>query len=187
MRINIIAAVSINGIIGHDGRLPWKLKADMEFFKKMTSNKIVIMGRKTFESIGRALPNRVNIVITSDPACGQNCGILNASDFTSALELAAICIEQNKDEEGVDYEDVFIIGGSSVYEQALDVADRMYITQVHEIVEGTVRFPSIDTHKWNKDTLLNSKKCNDNEYDFSIVQMDKIKAPSYIYSRSCCN
>jgi|688.fasta_scaffold415025_2 dihydrofolate reductase len=124
--INIIAAVSKNNVIGINNSIPWKIKEDMQMFKKLTTNNTIIMGRKTFESIGKPLPNRNNIVITSKK-------IDNITTFNSLKEA----IENTSGE-------IFLIGGSKIYEEGMNYADKLYITLVNKSINGDTYFPFID-------------------------------------------
>lgn len=130
MIISIIAAVASNGVIGRNGGLPWHLPADLRRFREITAGHAVIMGRKTFESIGRPLPDRVNIVVSRQAAYGT-AGIVVAGSLQAALALAA----------GED--EVFICGGGEIYRQALPLADRIYLTVLDQPFDGTVFFPEI--------------------------------------------
>ena len=133
--ISIIAAVSNNGVIGVDNKLPWNLPEDLKKFKEITTGNVVIMGRKTYESIGKALPNRINIVVTRDKNFFVP-GVLSANSLDSALLKAG----GNKD--------IFIIGGGEIYKQSMGFADKLYITEVDMEVEGDTTFPTI-SNKWN--------------------------------------
>ena len=148
MRISLIAAVSEDGVIGRDGGLPWHLPDDFRFFKRTTTGHCLVMGRKTFDSIGRALPNRTSIVITRDPGWRHE-GVRTASSLEAALALAR---ELGDDE-------VFIGGGAEIYRLALPLADRLYLTRVHTQIEppgpaadgpgpASVRFPAFDERRW---------------------------------------
>ena len=128
--ISIIAAVSKNGVIGVDNTLPWDLPVDLKWFKEITTGNVVIMGRKTYESIGKALPNRINIVVTRDKNFFVP-GVLSANSLDSALLKAG----NNKD--------IFIIGGGEIYRQSMDFVDKLYITEVDMEVEGDTTFPTI--------------------------------------------
>ena len=134
-RITVIAAVARNGVIGRDNALPWRLPADMKHFKELTIGHTVIMGRKTYDSIGRPLPGRTNIVLTRS-ADFQAEGVIAAASLQRALEIAA------------GAEEVMIIGGSRVYELALPGADRLYITHIEESYEGDAWFPEFDPTQW---------------------------------------
>lgn len=131
-RIALIAAQAENRVIGLDNQMPWHLPEDLQYFKKVTLGKPVIMGRKTFESIGRPLPGRTNIVITrqSDWSCE---GVLVASGLEVALGLAE---EESPDE-------LMVIGGAQIYAEALPSAQRIYLTQIHKTIDGDAWFPSL--------------------------------------------
>lgn len=144
MTISIIAAKSLNNVIGIDNKLPWHCPADMRFFKQLTTGNIVIMGRKTFESIGRALPDRANLVIASrfdkKRICSPNLVILPSLD--AALDLA----------ERSATRDTFIIGGGEVYKAAINDRrmTRLYITEIQKEHEGDTFFPDIDNNIWRE-------------------------------------
>jgi dihydrofolate reductase len=134
--VSIIAAVSDNGVIGRDGGLPWHLPADLKRFKRLTSGHHMIMGRRTWESIGRRpLPGRPTIVVSRDPGFVAE-GAQVARSVGQALELAGAVDE------------VFIAGGEAIYREALPVADRLYLTRVHTVVEGDTFFPELDEAGW---------------------------------------
>lgn len=148
MQITIIAAVAENGVIGRAGKLPWHIPEDLKRFKQLTLGHPVIMGRKTFESIGKPLPERKNIVIT-----GQKDYRRGGIEVVHSLDGALKACEGS--------EKVFVIGGSSVFEEALPLADRLELTLVHRVVEGDVYFPPIGS-EWKE------KKREDHE-GFSFV------------------
>ena len=135
----IIAAVSDNWAIGRGGSMPWHISADLKYFKQTTMGCPVIMGRRTFESIGRPLPGRLNIVVSrSMPAPG---GCLVAPSLDIALVLATADINQS--------EKCFIMGGGQVYSQAMELADRLYITHIHAVVsDADTFFPAVDPQVW---------------------------------------
>lgn len=133
--INIIAAMTMNRVIGKNNRLPWNISDDLKNFKRLTSGNTVIMGRKTFESIGRPLPNRNNIVLTS--SMPETKGVIVCKTLGEAVIQAK---EFGKE--------IFIIGGAGVYEQFLSLADRMYISYVKKDYEGDVLFPEFDEKDW---------------------------------------
>lgn len=136
--INIIAAMGKNRVIGKDNKLPWHISDDLKNFKKLTSGNVVVMGRKTFESIGKPLPNRVNIVISS--SMPETEGIIVCHDIPSALEKAR---SYNKE--------IFIIGGATIYQQTIPWADRMYLSYVKGDYDGDAFFPEYDESKWKID------------------------------------
>lgn len=137
MIISLVAAVAENGVIGRDGGLPWRLPADLQFFKRLTSGHTIIMGRRTWDEIRRALPDRRNIVVSRNHSLDLP-GAERAPDLRAALALA----RQAGDSEA------FVIGGGEIYRQALPMADRMYLTEVHSHVEGDTHFPSWDPAEW---------------------------------------
>lgn len=160
MEINIIVAHSRNGAIGKDNKLLWKLKDDMKFFKTVTTDCTVIMGRKTYESIGRPLPNRTNIVITRQKGYkADNCIVV------SSLEEAIRKVYRNQK--------VFIIGGGEIYKQGLKIATRVYATQVDCDLNGDTYFEALD-EKWQWKETKSFDKNEDNEYSFDIVTYDRI-------------
>jgi len=135
MKISLIVAISENRVIGRNGQLPWHLSADLRRFKQITMGHHIIMGRKTFESIGRVLPGRTSIVVTRQPNYKAE-GVVVAHSINEALRMAAA------DDE------VFIIGGNELYRQVLPAADRMYLTLVRAVVDGDTRFVDLDYADW---------------------------------------
>jgi len=136
--ISIIAAVAENRVIGSDGKMPWRLSTDMKRFKRLTMGKPVVMGRKTFESIGKPLAGRPNVVVTRQPGF-QPEGATVAPNLDAALALAA---ERQEDGE------VIVAGGGEIYAAAIGLAERLYITHVEARPEGDTRFPDIDPAIW---------------------------------------
>lgn len=146
--VAIIAAVAENGVIGNGNAIPWRLPGDFAHFKRMTIGKPLIMGRKTFESIGRPLPGRTNIVITRQELY-QPDGVIVISSLEAALDHAQEIAKADRANE------VMIGGGAEIYRQALPFADRMYITQVGLEPEGDVYFPPIDFDQWKPGGEIN--------------------------------
>lgn len=140
----IVVAVTRNGIIGRDGDMPWRLSTDLRRFKALTSGKPVIMGRKTFQSIGRPLPGRPNVVVSrsGDFDRGQ---VTLATSLAEARKLATALAA----ERGVD--EICIIGGGEIYRQAMETADILHVTHVETEVEGDTSFPAIDPATWQVD------------------------------------
>lgn len=141
--VAMIAAMAKNRVIGVDNQLPWYLPEDLKFFKRMTQAKPLVMGRKTFQSIGRPLPGRLNIVVTRDPDFAHD-GIRVCHDLPSALALA----DQQATIDGV--EEIMVMGGAEIYAQALERASRLYLTEVDIEVEGDARFPELDMGEWQE-------------------------------------
>ena len=141
MKLSLIVAVADNGVIGQEGRLPWRLPEDLKYFKRVTLGKPIIMGRKTWESIGRPLPGRTNIVISRQPGY-QAEGARVVATLPEALDLARSVAEK----DGAD--ELMVIGGEAIYRLALPLADRLYVTEVHAEVPGDARFPPWDRSEW---------------------------------------
>ncbi|MDR5892462.1 dihydrofolate reductase [Halomonas mongoliensis] len=141
--VAMIAAMDRNRVIGVDNQLPWYLPEDLKFFKRMTQAKPLVMGRKTFQSIGRPLPGRLNIVVTRDSSFHHD-GIRVCHDLASALALA----DQQATIDGV--EEIMVMGGAEIYAQALEHASRLYLTEVDIEVEGDARFPELDMDEWEE-------------------------------------
>lgn len=161
MRLSLIVAVGRNGVIGHEGRLPWHLPADLKRFKALTLGKPIIMGRGTYESIGRALPGRRNIVVSGRPTF-QAAGCEVAESPEAALSL----VEQD--------EEVFCIGGASLYEQLLPFAERIYMTQVSAEVEGDRHWPQTDPGQWLVVSRERREPDNDNPYPLEFRVLERI-------------
>lgn len=140
VRVSLIAAVATNGVIGAGGKLPWRLSSDMKRFRRLTMGRPVIMGRKTFETIGKPLDGRLNIVVTRQAGFRAD-GIAVAPSFDAALRLA-------EERTATGAEEVMVIGGGEIYAAALPIADRLYITHVESAPEGDTRFPAIDLGVW---------------------------------------
>ena len=139
--VAIIAAIAENGVIGAGNHIPWRLPGDFAHFKRMTMGKPLIMGRRTFESIGRPLPGRTNIVVTHQQGY-QPPGVIVISSLEAALDHGQAIAKADRANE------VMIGGGAEIYRQALPIADRMYITQVMLEPEGDTFFPPIDFEQW---------------------------------------
>jgi len=132
----LIAAVADNGVIGHAGDIPWRIPADFAHFKALTLGHVLVMGRATYDSIGRALPGRTTIVLTRDPGWAAE-GVLRAGNLDEALALAA----------DID-DDVYVAGGAAVYAGALDRADAQVLTEVHLSPHGDTHYPAFDRAHW---------------------------------------
>lgn len=148
--VNIIVAVSSNGVIGKDNGLPWKLPSDLKYFKEKTTNSVVIMGRKCYESIGKPLPNRKNIVLSRNKDL-----IIDGCEIHSSLKKAII------DNDG---KEIFIIGGSEIYKESFELANKVYITRILNDVEGDVFLTGFDENDWKLSEQ--SETFNENELDF---------------------
>lgn len=158
--VSIIVAIAQNGTIGDKNSLLWHIKEDMRFFRTTTSGHAVVMGRKTFESLGsRPLPKRTNIVITRADRAFE--GALTAHSLEEAILLA----------EGD--EEIFIIGGAQIYREALRVADRMYITRVMHDYEGDTSFPDIDLSEWELVAEEKHDRGEEYEYPFAFLTYER--------------
>jgi len=157
MTISLIAAMSRNHVIGKNNSLPWNLPADMKRFRELTLNKPVVMGRKTFESIGRPLPKRQNLILTKDRNFRAE-GCIAVHSVKEAIEAAE--------------KEIMIIGGSQIYELFLPFADKMYLTIIEKDFEGDAYFPEFDSREW-KETSRTSQE--DNGLSFSFVDFERIK------------
>lgn len=141
VRIALIAAVAKNGVIGRDGGMPWRLSSDMKFFKATTMGKPIVMGRKQYETVGKPLPGRTNIVVTRQEGYRPE-GVVVFSDLSAALD----CARSVAARDGAD--EVMVIGGGEIYAATLPLADRLYLTEVDLEPEGDVRFPAVDFSQW---------------------------------------
>lgn len=148
-----------NNVIGKDNQLIWKLSSDLQLFKKLTTGHHIIMGRKTYESVGKPLPNRTSIVITRNKDFELPDGHYIFHSLEDAVKL---CISKN-------LEQVYVIGGAEIYRQALPICDELIVTQVDAAPEGDVYFPEIDPDKWNVISQEHFQKDEKNEYDFNLV------------------
>ena len=163
MKISIIVAMAANGVIGRDNQLPWHLPADLKHFKKTTMGKPILMGRKTWESIGRPLPGRANIVITRDSTyTAAGCEVVNSID-------AAIAAAGEQDE-------VMVIGGAELYRQVLPDTDTIYLTRIHEVVEGDTRFPEIHNTEWHQVERVDHEADEKNTHNYSFIRLDRVHA-----------
>lgn len=158
--ICLIAACAKNNVIGVGNKLPWHLPTDFAWFKRITTGKPVIMGRKTFESIGRPLPNRLNIVVS-------RAAQINTDDvvWTSSLNEAIAIAQQHTQAE------IMIIGGGQIYTEALPLATRLYLTEIDLDITGDAFFPSFDKTNWTRN-ILESHAKTDTKPAFNIVQYD---------------
>lgn len=163
MKVSIIVATSLNHAIGKDNQLLWHLPADLKFFKATTMGCPVVMGRKTFQSIGRTLPGRQNVVITRDQAFNAN----KQYDLTVVGSIDEALVKLHSEKE------VFIIGGGEIYKQSIDSVDTIYITLVHTVIDGDVYFPEIDKSKfelvWEEKHLADEK----NKFDYTFQKFER--------------
>lgn len=162
MKIVLVAAVGENGVIGREGQLPWRLKSDLQHFRKVTLNRPVIMGRKTFEAIGKPLKDRTNIVLTRDLALRAPGAVLATS-----LDAALATARNDAAKRGVD--EIMIIGGSDVFEATMPMAARLEITHVHATPAGDTLFPPIDPAVWREVSREERAAGPDDDTGFAVA------------------
>jgi dihydrofolate reductase len=165
MRLSIIVAMDDNQLIGKDNALPWHLPADLGYFKKTTTGKTVLMGRKTYESIGRPLPNRRNVIVSRNTDFqAPGCEVVASID--QALELAK------------DDDEVMVMGGASFYEQMLPNVDRLYITQIEGEYEGDAHFPSFNREDFVENFRQTHRPDEKNQHTYHFTILDRKRANS---------
>lgn len=164
--VTLVVAVADNGVIGRGNALPWDLPDDLKHFKQTTMGRPIIMGRKTFESIGRPLPGRLNIILTRSTDW-QAAGVSTAATIADAIDLA----EQQALIDGAD--SVMIIGGAEVYRQALPFCTRAVVTRVHGQVDGDAFFDLSSFDHWIERKRSDVEGGSQNSHDFSVVELEK--------------
>lgn len=159
--VSLIVAIAENGVIGDNNSLLWNIREDMRRFRTTTSGHPVVMGRKTYDSIGRPLPKRTNVVITRSDISIEGCQVVHS------LEEAISLFPQG--------EEIFIIGGAQIYEQALPLVDRLYLTVVHRAYEGDTSFPSLDMSQWRE--IAREEFVRGEEFDapFSFIDYERVR------------
>lgn len=158
--ISIIVAASENGVIGMQGEMPWRLSSDLKRFKALTMGKPIIMGRLTFESIGKALPGRQNIVISSqEDYAAEGCDVVKS--ISDAIATAG------------EAQEIMIIGGGEIYKQCLPLADRVYLTRVHTDVDGDTWFAELPEGEWHETWVEHHAADDDNAFDYSFVELER--------------
>jgi dihydrofolate reductase len=164
MQIVLIAAIAENGVIGRGNALPWRLKSDMRHFRTLTIGKPVIMGRKTYLSIGKPLAGRTTIVVTRDRSFAAP-GVVAAPSLDAAFGAAR-------------GDAIVVAGGAEIYAQSMPQAQRLFITQVHARVDGDARFPPIDPKLWQENARAEHKPGDEDECAFAFVTLDRIPSSS---------
>ncbi|MCM3617255.1 dihydrofolate reductase [Sutcliffiella horikoshii] len=159
--ISIIVAMDRNNLIGKDNDLPWRIPADLAYFKKVTLGSTVVMGRKTYESIGKPLPNRRNIILSRKDFAAEGCETLHSIDEVMAME------ENNHE--------IFIIGGSHIFKETLPFADFLYLTYIDDEFDGDTYFPTIEEQEWELLSELKGIKDDKNPYDYYFRTYRRIK------------
>lgn len=160
--ISLVWAMSRNRVIGRNNTLPWRMPADLQHFRRLTTGHHIIMGRKNHEDIGKPLPGRTNIVLTQQPDYTAP-GCLVVHSIEAALQVA------REDSE------VFVIGGAMIYEQTLDLADRLYITEINADIEGDTLFPEFDRSGWTETSREEHAADEKNPYPYRFVTLQRTK------------
>ena len=165
--ISHVVALSNNSVIGVDNNLPWNLKTDLSHFKEYTTNKIIVMGRKTYESIGRPLPNRINYVVSNTIDEIEGAFVFNSID--SAINNAKdYCYKKNLDE-------IVIIGGGFLFRDTVSITNKLVLTRVDCEIKGDVYYPEIDLNNWAEIESRSFLKDLDNDYNFIVSTYERIK------------
>lgn len=162
MRVSLIVAKSLNNVIGVSNKLPWHLKDDLQNFKKITMGHHILMGRKTFESIGKALPGRMSLVVSNEPRANQE-SVLWFNSIFRAIKQA----ERSGETE------LFIIGGEKIFKAALSLADRIYLTSVEAEITGDVFFPELSLKNWKNISEKSFPKNAENDHAFIFQILDR--------------
>lgn len=169
MILSAIAAMAKNRVIGKDNKLPWHLPEDLKFFKEKTKGKIMIMGRKTFESLGKPLPNRFHVVITRNPDYKfEDPNVEVVSNLQQAMELCHMLTTKYKAKFG---EEVFVVGGGEIYRESLDIVDRIYLTVIEQDFAGDAKFPEFKESDFELTQKIEKKE----PLPFSFRTYDRIK------------
>jgi dihydrofolate reductase len=161
MKISLIVAMASNRVIGNNNLMPWHLSADLKKFKKITMGSPILMGRKTYESIGRPLPGRTNIIISRNPEYQQD-GCLVFNDIETAIKKG--CESAGE---------IFVIGGSDLYEAILPIADALYLTIINREFQGDTFFPDIDLNDWSEVERENIHDDPDAAFSYSFLKLEK--------------
>ena len=164
MLVSIVVAMALNRTIGKSGALPWKLPGDLKYFKSLTVGHCIIMGRKTFDSIGAPLPDRQNIVVTRNSAFSGT----NIKSFPSLSAAIDTCKQANESE-------VMIIGGGEVYAQSLPFTKKIYLTQIHAYINGDTFFPQLDMENWIETKNTFQRNSEGPSYSFITLEHKKNK------------
>lgn len=167
MKLALIAAIAKNGVVGRDNQMPWYLPEDLKHFKELTLGKPIVMGRLTYESIGKPLPGRTNIVVTRQQKY-QPQGVVVANGLDQALELA----ESAAVSEGVD--ELMVIGGAQIYAEALVQADTLYITEIQQNIDGDAFFPEVEWGNWREFERWDFKGKSPQSLDYSFVTYRRV-------------
>ena len=163
MKLSVIVAVSSNHVIGYKNQLPWRLPADLKYFKQVTMGHPIVMGRKTYESIGRPLPGRTNIIITRQ----ENYEVQNCIVVHSFEEAMSLCREEDE---------VFIIGGAEIILQSIQLVDKIYLTRISGVFAGDTFFPEIDHTQWSEIQRQDFEPDEKNAWPYSFIIYERVPA-----------
>jgi dihydrofolate reductase len=166
--IALVVAMGENRAIGKDGDLPWRLSSDMRYFRKTTLGKPIVMGRRTFESLGRVLDRRLNIILTRDPDYAVQ-GAVVAHDLREALDIAG----NEAKRAGVG--EIMVIGGEELFREVLPKAGRIYLTEVHASPKADTWFPEFDRREWREVSRESHKAGPKDDHDFSFVLLERVE------------
>ncbi len=169
IQISLVVAVADNGVIGRNGKLPWRLGSDLRRFRRLTMGHPLIMGRKTFESIGQPLDGRDSIVLTRSPLEAGGHGVFTASALEGAISVAQKCARAR----GV--QEIFVVGGAEVFSLAIPSASRIYLTRVHGAPEGDVRWPVVFGDDWLERSREERPASQRDEYPVTDLVLERIK------------
>tara|TARA_B100001778_G_scaffold44460_1_gene32291 strand:- start:283 stop:789 length:507 start_codon:yes stop_codon:yes gene_type:complete len=165
--ISHVVALSNNNVIGVDNDLPWNLKRDLLHFKEYTTNKIIIMGRKTYESIGRPLPNRINYVVSRTIDKIEGAFVFDSIDG-AICDAKAYCVEEN-------LEEIVIIGGGFLFRDTISITNKLVLTKVDCEIDGDVFYPKIDLTDWTEIDSKSFMKDSDNDFNFTVSTYDRVR------------
>tara|TARA_R110000772_G_scaffold216990_1_gene327412 strand:+ start:118 stop:633 length:516 start_codon:yes stop_codon:yes gene_type:complete len=167
IKLSLIVAMAQNRVIGINNNLPWHLSEDLKYFKRVTMGKAIIMGRKTYESIGKPLPGRTNIVVTRNQDYTAD-GVKVVHSLDEAIQLSENIALIDGSEEAM------LIGGAELYQQALSKAHRLYLTEVHAEVQGDAYFPDFDRNEWQETGREDFHAVDPNPYDYSFIVLERV-------------
>jgi dihydrofolate reductase len=165
VRLSLVVAVAANGVIGRAGALPWRIADDLKWFRQRTIGKPIVMGRKTFDSIGQPLKGRANIVVSRRGRAID--GAILARSIDDALAIARL------EAEKLGAEEICVIGGGEIYAQTLAIADRIYLTEVDAVAEGEARFPALDDRDWRRTAAGGADQSDRNEHSCRFFILDR--------------
>tara|TARA_B100001564_G_C20465257_1_gene589958 strand:+ start:165 stop:671 length:507 start_codon:yes stop_codon:yes gene_type:complete len=165
--ISHVVALSNNNVIGVDNDLPWNLKRDLLHFKEYTTNKIIIMGRKTYESIGRPLPNRINYVVSRTIDKIEGAFVFDSIDG-AICDAKAYCVEEN-------LEEIVIIGGGFLFRDTISITNKLVLTKVDCEIDGDVFYPEVDLTDWTEIDSKSFMKDSDNDFNFTVSTYDRVR------------